>query len=123
MTNARFFVTGPATRFASPWLAEFAQEVERENSQRFDPFGATLRVRPARFKGVTAIGEGLSLDLDPDDVKSWEWFGSFEADLAVRARRRLTRTWCDLRSTAEVRAWVQGELDRYVQELSVPSQT
>jgi hypothetical protein len=61
------------------------------------------------------------LDLDPDDVKSWEWFGSFEADLAVRTRRRFTRTWSDLHSAVEVKAWAQAELDRYVRELSAPS--
>jgi hypothetical protein len=121
MTNTRFLVTGPARRFVSPWLAELAQEVERESSQRFKPFAATLRVRPASFKGVAAVGKGLSLDLDPDDVKSWEWFGSFEADLAVRARRRFTRTWSDLHSADEIRAWVQTELQRYVQELSAHS--
>lgn len=121
MTRSRFFVTGPARRFASPWLGALAREVERENSQRFKPFGATLRVRPARFKGLTAVGQGLSLDLDPHDVKSWEWFGSFEADLAVRARRRLRRTWSDLHSADEVAAWVQAELRRYEQELSARS--
>jgi hypothetical protein len=63
----------------------------------------------------------MSLDLDPDDVKTWEWFGSFEADLVVRARRRFGRNWSDLHSAVEVKAWAQAELDRYLQELSAPS--
>jgi hypothetical protein len=121
MTIPRFVVTGPAKRFAGSWLSDLAREIERQNAERFEPFGAALRVRPAKFNGILTVGEGLSLDLDPDDVKTWEWFGSFEADLVVRARRRFRRNWSDLHRAVEVKAWAQAELDRYLQELSAPS--
>ena len=111
-------IKGPAKSFGTPALADPARDLERKHGERFRPFGSTLRVRPARFHGVRRVCEGLSLDLDPDDVKSWEWWGDFEADLPVRARRRFSRTWSDVVSLGEVETWALAELDAYAERLA-----
>jgi hypothetical protein len=118
MARQRFLVTGSARRFHTSALADLARELERSHGEQFQPFGAKLRVRPARFYGFTNVGEGISLDLDPDDVKSWEWWGDFEADLLVRLHRPFSRTWSDVVSLQEVKAWAVAELDNYVERLA-----
>jgi hypothetical protein len=118
MARQRFLLTGSAKKFRSPVLADLARELERKHGEQFQPFGATLRVRPARFYGFGNVWEGLSLDLDPDDVKSWEWWGDFEANLPVRVHRPFSRTWSDVVSLQKVEAWAVAELDAYAERLA-----
>jgi hypothetical protein len=118
MARQRFLVTGSAKRFRTPALADLARELERKHGEQFQTFGATLRVRPARFYGFSNVWEGLSLDLDPDDVKSWNWWGDFEADLPVRVHRRFSRTWSDVVPLQEVEVWAVAELDAYAERLA-----
>jgi hypothetical protein len=32
---------------------------------------------------LASVGEDVALELDPDDVGKWEWWGDFESDIEV----------------------------------------
>jgi hypothetical protein len=59
-------------------VRDVAIRIEREYGPSFEPLGAALKVRPIRISALRHVGEGISLDLDPDDVEQWNWFGDFE---------------------------------------------
>jgi hypothetical protein len=96
-------------RFGDAALREAALRVERDCGPSFEELRATLRVRPIRISGLRYVGDGVSLDLDPHDVKAWEWWGDFETDIEVRRRRRFSRQWAETRSAAQVEEWLRRE--------------
>ena len=105
-------------RFDAAWLADLTGRVEAERGAPFEKHGASLRVRPLRVAHVGSVGEGLSLDLDPHELGTWEWWGEFESTLEVRRRPRLGGPWIELCPVEDVRAWVDRELDRYLAKLT-----
>lgn len=117
VVTPRFFAVGRARKFRDPSIAALAQELERGHGERFRPYGATLGIEPVRFSGVTTVGEGIAIELFPDDPKSWPWWGDFEADLPIRARSRLSRTWSEVVSLHDVEDWAETQLDAYIEKL------
>lgn len=107
-----------AKSFQDPSLAEVAREFEARRRPEFASFGATLRVAPVRISHVRSAGEGVALVLDPDDVKTWEWWGDFESDLEVRRRSRFSRAWTTVVGADDVRRWLDGEARAYLERLS-----
>jgi hypothetical protein len=96
-------------QFRSAPLTRVAGEIETELGDAFRPHGARLRVVPIRISHLTAVGEGIALELDPDDVASWDWWGDFESDIEVSRRGRFSRTWEDRLSSDDVRTWLREE--------------
>src|SRR5205809_6905009 len=76
-----------------------------------------LLSRPSGFRGLQAVGEGVALDLIPDDPKTWEWWGDFESELEVRRRPRFSREWHDVKSPSETENWLRSEAHRYLRHL------
>jgi hypothetical protein len=76
-----------------------------------------LKVRPIRISHVGEVGEGVQLDLDPHDPKSWAWWGDFESDIEVRRRPRLSRAWRELMDAKQVDTWLRGEAESYLARL------
>jgi hypothetical protein len=113
----RFFAVGRSRRFRSSSIAALAQELESGYGERFRPYGATLGIVPASFSGVTTVGEGIALELFPDDPKVWPWWGDFEADLPIRVRSRLSRAWSDAVSLGDAETWAVTQRDAYIEKL------
>jgi hypothetical protein len=106
-----------ASRFGSEWLRDVAETIQSEHEARFTPFGATLRVRAIKVSHLLEVGDGLQLDLDPDDAGHWPFWGDFEADLEVRRRPRLMRNWREIYNREDVMNWARKRLDSYVAQL------
>jgi hypothetical protein len=108
-------------KFTNAGLAELALKIERELGPPFEPYGASLKVRPVRISHLREVGEGVQLDLAPHDVQTWEWWGEFESDIEVRRRVRLTREWRDVRALPDVESWLRREADAYLARLRAPA--
>jgi len=72
---------------------------------------------PIRISHLASVGEGVALELDPDDVGAWEWSGNFESDIEVGRRTRFSRQWRDQLGVDEVGAWLRKEADDYLTQL------
>ena len=107
----------PVERFPETWIEQLARDAESRLGDAFEPFGATFRVRPIRISHLASVGEGVALDLDPHDVKTWEWWGVFEADAEISRRTRLGNTRTDLMSQDEVRSWIETNGAEYLRVL------
>jgi hypothetical protein len=104
-------------RFRSRELARVAATIEAELGGAFKPYGAELQVTPVRISHLTSVGEGVVLDLEPDDFDTWEWWGVFESDLEVSRRARFSRQWNDQLRIDEVEAWLRKEAANYLARL------
>jgi hypothetical protein len=107
-------------RFRSAQLTEVAREIEADLGDAFRPHGARLRVVPIRISHFLSVGEGVALELDPDDVARWDRWGDFESDIEVSRRTRLSATWKDHLGPDEVAAWLRNEASRYLACLDAP---
>jgi hypothetical protein len=83
----------------------------------FRPHGARLRVVPIRISHLASVGEGVALELDPDDVAAWKWWGDFESDIEVSRRPRFSRQWHGRLAAEEVVAWLRKEAKDYLAQL------
>jgi len=104
-------------RFRRQELARIGAEIEAELGEAFRPYGARVRVVPIRISHLASVGEGVALELDPDDVGAWEWSGDFESDIEVGRRTRFSRQWRDQLGVDEVGAWLRKEADDYLTQL------
>jgi hypothetical protein len=105
-------------RFTYQWLEQMARDAESRLGDDFEPFGATLQVHPIRISHVASVGEGVALHLSPHDLKAWEWWGVFEADVEISRRRRFAKTWEDLMSREVVRTWIDANSAEYLRLLN-----
>ena len=94
-----------------------ARDAESRFGDDFEPFGATLLVRPIRTSHIASVGEGVGLHLDPHDEKAWEWWGVFEADAEISRRRRFGKTWTELMSKEAVGSWIDANSAEYLRLL------
>ena len=104
-------------RFRPGPLTEVATEIEAELDDAFRPHGARLRVVPIRISHLASVGEGVALELFPDDPAAWEWWGDFESDIEVSSRARFSRAWENRLSPDEVREWLRNEAKSYLVQL------
>jgi hypothetical protein len=116
-------IVRPAKGFASKETRDVAEAIERDYGPSFEPLGATLKLRPIRISALSHVGEGVSVDLVPHDVKQWNWFGDFESGIETRTRRRFSREWLETRSLSEVEAWLRREAAAYLEELREKEQS
>jgi hypothetical protein len=107
----------PAKSFWNDALRDVADRVQKDCGAPFEQLGAELKVRPLRISALRHVGDGVSLDLDPHDVKEWNWFGDFESEIETRARRRFSREWHEALTVDEVEAWLRREAAAYLGEL------
>jgi hypothetical protein len=105
-------------RFRNPQLKQIAEHVEAEFADAFRPYRAQLRVVPIRISHIVAVGEGVQLDLDPDDRAKWDWWGDFEADMEVSRRSRFSHRWNELVATSDVELWLRGQAREYLAQLN-----
>jgi len=63
------------------------------------------------------VGEGVSLDLDPDRVETWDWWGDFESYVEVGRRARFSRKWSYRLDYDGVMAWLREESKDYLAQL------
>ena len=105
-------------RFRRQELAQLASEIEAELGDAFRPHGAQLRVVPIRITHLVSVGEGVALELDPDDVGKWEWWGDSESDIEVGRRPRFSRQWSDQLGREQVDGWLRKEAADYLAPLN-----
>ena len=98
-------------------MTQIAADNEAALGDAFRPHGAQLRVVPIRISHLASVGEGVALELDPDDVAAWEWWGFFESDIEVSRRPRFSRQWNDRLSADDVVAWLRKEAKDYLAQL------
>ena len=111
-------------QFRDRHLARLAKEIESDLGRSFRPHGVQLRVLPIQITHLLSVGEGVALDLKPEDVAARGTTGATSnPTLRWAVSPRLSRAWHQKLSLSEVESWLRKEARSYLAELEAASAT